>query len=124
MADSDAPTEEAGQQFLENVFGWEASKWKQTSYNTANGVHYTDNTPSADQTKAFRGNFAGVGMKYDQDNDVFIGQQPYPSWTLNTSTWAWNPPVAQPEPTDTVLVWKWDEASQTWIENNNGQHDI
>lgn len=47
--------------------------YRQTSYNTRNGVHYDPETglPSADQSKAFRGNFAGVGFKYDSVEDVF-----------------------------------------------------
>ena len=36
--------------------------YKQTSYNTRGGVHYgSDGQPSADQTKAFRKNYAGLG---------------------------------------------------------------
>lgn len=125
VANEDAPTENEGQIFLEKTFGWEASKWKQTSYNTANGVHYDPNTnqPSSDQTKAFRVNFAGVGMIYDEVNDMFRGEKPYPSWTLDITTGAWNPPIPKPEKTETVFVWKWNEESQSWIENNHGQHD-
>jgi hypothetical protein len=35
--------------------------YKRTSYNTRGGVHYTDGQPSADQSKAFRKNYAGLG---------------------------------------------------------------
>ena len=27
-----------------------------------------------------RGNYAGIGMTYDEDNDIFIGNKPYASW--------------------------------------------
>jgi hypothetical protein len=37
------------------------------SYNTRGGVHYTDGQPSADQSKAFRKNYAGLGYTYDSD---------------------------------------------------------
>ena len=48
--------------------------YKRTSYNTRNGVHYDPDTgqPSADQSLAFRGTFAGAGFRYDADLDVFI----------------------------------------------------
>jgi hypothetical protein len=37
-----------------------------TSYNTRGGVHYgADGQPSADQSKAFRKNYAGLGYMYD-----------------------------------------------------------
>jgi hypothetical protein len=35
--------------------------YRRTSYNTRGGVHYTDGQPSADQSKAFRKNYAGFG---------------------------------------------------------------
>ncbi len=41
--------------------------YRQTSYNTSGGVHYTDGEPSADQTKALRYNYAGIGYTYDAD---------------------------------------------------------
>jgi hypothetical protein len=31
----------------------------------------------------YRGNFAGIGFTYDEENDVFYSPQPYPSWILN-----------------------------------------
>ena len=38
--------------------------WIQTSYNTRGGVHYEPNshTPSSDQSKALRKNYAGIGF--------------------------------------------------------------
>lgn len=87
--------------------------YKQTSYNTRGGVHYdpVTNTPSANQTKAFRKNFAGLGFSYDPVRDAFIPPQPYPSWLLNEQTCLWGPPV--PEPTDGVYTW--DERTQSWV---------
>tara|TARA_R100000687_G_scaffold79015_1_gene72913 strand:- start:394 stop:651 length:258 start_codon:yes stop_codon:yes gene_type:complete len=51
--------ETVGQQFLEKLHGWPASMWKQTSYNTYAGTH-----SSGDNSKALRGNYAGIGMTY------------------------------------------------------------
>ena len=42
-------------------------EWIQTSYNTMGGIHYNSETgePSADQSKALRKNFAGIGYTYN-----------------------------------------------------------
>jgi len=73
-------------------------KWIQTSYNTRGGVHYEPNshTPSSDQSKALRKNYAGIGYTYDKDKDAFYEPQPYASWTLNSTTYYWEPPVTYP----------------------------
>ena len=91
------------------------SKWIQTSYNTHNGVHLDPETgePSADQTKALRWNFAGVGMVYDSEHDAFYWARPWDSWTLNAETFEWEPPVANPGNYDTHY---WDEETLSWIE--------
>lgn len=86
--------------------------WIQTSYNTRGNVHYAPNSNIPDGGVALRGNYAGIGYKYDVANDVFYEPQPFPSWTLDTSTWLWNPPT--PMPTDNN-IYKWDEPSKSWI---------
>lgn len=60
----------------------------------------------------FRGQFAGIGYRYDADADVFIAPQPYPSWTLDVN-YDWRPPV--PMPTEGG-PWAWDESSLSWVE--------
>lgn len=86
---------------------------KRTSYNTRGGVHYDPitNEPSADQSKAYRKNYAGIGYSYDQERDAFIPPKPYPSWLLNESTCLWDAPV--PYPTDGQM-YLWDEDNQQW----------
>jgi hypothetical protein len=79
--------------------------WIQTSYNTRGGVHTLGGTP-------LRGNYAGIGYIYDRTNDVFYTVQPYPSWTLNQSTWTWTAPT--PMPTD-GFIYIWDEITKTWV---------
>ena len=86
--------------------------WKQTSYNTRGGVHYTDGEPSADQTKAFRFNYAGIGFTYDENRDAFIPPQPFASWVLDEGTCQWVAPV--PMPTDGAM-YTWDEQAGDWI---------
>ena len=90
--------------------------WIQTSYNTRGGVHYepNSNTPSQDQSKALRYNFAQplIGL-YDAQADAFYEKQPFPSWTLNTSTYQWEAP--SPAPTD-GKIYEWNEETQSWTE--------
>jgi len=86
--------------------------YRQTSYNTYGGVHYTDGEPSADQTKALRYNYAGIGHTYDADRDAFIPPQPYPSWVLDEATCLWVAPIAYPA--EGVHVW--DEQAGDWVE--------
>ena len=66
--------------------------YRQTSYNTRGGVHYTDGVPSADQSKALRKNYAGIGYTFDEQRDAFIPPQPDPSWTLDEVTCLWVAP--------------------------------
>lgn len=87
-------------------------EWVQTSYNTMGGVHYqSDGTPSEDQSKALRKNFAGIGFTYDSDRDAFIPPQPYDSWVLNETTCLWECSVAYP--TD-GQVYEWNEDELSW----------
>jgi len=104
----------ADQSFIDLGLVGNASEWVQTSYNTRGGVYYVpdSNTPSEDQSKALRGNYAGIGYIYDQVNDVFYAPQPYPSWTISAPTWEWQPPVPYPS---TGGPYTWDEATQSWV---------
>ena len=67
--------------------------YKQTSYNTKKGVHYTGSEPSADQSKAFRGNYAGVGYTYDETLDAFLPPKPQEDAILNETTFSWEIPA-------------------------------
>jgi hypothetical protein len=88
--------------------------YKQTSYNTRGGVHYqADGTPSADQSKAMRKNYAGLGYTFDAARNAFIPPKPYASWLLNETTCLWDAPVAYP--TDGKR-YSWDEATTSWVE--------
>jgi hypothetical protein len=89
-------------------------EWIQTSVNTRGGVHYTPGTdqPSADQSKALRKNFAGIGYTYDVQRDAFIPPKPYASWVLNEQTCQWGAP--QQKPTD-GKPYDWDESIQQWV---------
>ena len=84
----------------------------QTSYNTHGGIHYTDGVASADQSKALRYNYAGIGFTYDETRDAFIPPQPYASWVLDEDTCLWVAPIAYPAEGDHV----WDEQAGDWVE--------
>ena len=106
----------AEQDFINSGLVGPASEWVQTSYNTRGGVHYgEDGQP--DGGTALRGNYAGIGYTYDSTHDVFYAPQPYPSWTLNNTTWMWEPPV--PYPTDDKM-YQWNEEDRNWVEVQNG----
>ena len=95
-------------------FGVPTERCKRTSYNTGHNQYWNqDGTLHADQSKAFRGNFAGIGQKYDRENDVFyaanVGGD---SWILNSDGWYYEPPV--PYPTD-GHKYNWHEEVTNWI---------
>jgi hypothetical protein len=103
----------ADAEFMRTFVDSTPGTWMETSYNTRGGVHYLpdSDTPSEDQSKALRKNFAGIGYTYDAAKDAFIPPQPFPSWTLNESTCLWEPPVPRPDNADYV----WDEQTVSWI---------
>ena len=91
--------------------------YRQTSYNTYGGVHYTtdddgNRVPSEDQSKALRKNYAGIGFTYDEARDAFIPPQPFESWLLDEDTCLWVAPV--PYPTDGE-AYVWDEDAGDWV---------
>jgi hypothetical protein len=83
--------EQRGIDFLNDLYP-DSGTWVQTSVNAT-----------------IRGRYAGLGWVYDQDNDVFYPQQPFPSWTLD-SDWIWTSPVAPTQRGYTV----WNEDLGQW----------
>lgn len=102
-------------EFFETFVDTSPGQWIQTSYNTRGGVHYNpdSNEPSADQSKALRKNYAGIGYTYDSQKDAFIPPKPYASWVLNEQSCLWESPV--PYPND-EKDYRWDETTTSWIE--------
>ena len=112
--------ESVGQQYLERHNNWPAQMWIQTSYNTSGGKHN-----SGDDSKALRGNYAGIGYTWDEDNNIFYPKKPYASWVLNTTTASWHSPIGDaPALTDeqesqniaNTHQWQytWNEESKAW----------
>jgi len=107
--------ESVGQQYLERHNNWPAPMWIQTSYNTAGGKHN-----SGDDSKALRGNYAGIGYTWDEDNNIFYPKKPHASWVLNTTTATWHSPIgdAPDDLTDEEkaahTTYMWNEVGQSW----------
>ena len=98
-------SENIGVAFCQSLLGAETN-WKQTSYNGN-----------------MRGNYAGIGMKYMTgvatlgvgSTDVFMPEQPYASWTIDTAVANWKAPLTEPTLTDEQRAagsyYTWDESA-------------
>jgi len=73
-------------------------------------------TPRDGKGPTHRIHEAGVGFTYDAEADVFVPGQPFPSWTLDKSTYTWRPPV---EPPAHVGCHRWDEENLVWIDGGD-----
>jgi len=112
--------EQNGIDFLVSVHGW--PYWKQTSYNTREGIYYTiDGEIGPDQSKSFRKNYAVIGGTYIPEKDAFMPKKLFNSWILNETTWTWDPPVTRPtienytvEGEERPYLMYWDEPSLNW----------
>ena len=123
MLDSDNKEDESiGQQYLQTHNNWPANQWIQTSFNTNKNTH-----SSGDNSKAFRGNYAGIGYVWDATNNIFWSPKPYPSWVKDTTTASWKSPIgnataltaeqiSQNEAGTHEWSWRWNE---TAYQNDN-----
>jgi len=110
--------ERVGQEYLQLHNNWPAEMWIQTSYNTQANEHKLGGTP-------FRGNYAGIGHEWDEDNNIFWPKKPYASWVKHIESASWKSPIgdapaltAEQQAQNTADTHKWDyawnEANQTW----------
>ena len=94
MLNADSVEDETvGQQRLQQIHGWPAAMWIQTSYNTRGNKYYNADGTEGDQANALRGNYAGIGYTWDEDNEIFWPKQPFASWVKNTTTATWDSPL-------------------------------
>ena len=101
LDENNVEQESKGIEFLHNLYKDSTAVWKQTSYNTLGGEHLLGGTP-------FRKNYGAIGYIYNQEADAFHAPVPYDdvndrvlnSWTLNTTTYLWEPPTPCPETYD------------------------
>ena len=112
--------ETVGQQWLERHNNWPAQMWIQTSYNTSQNKHL-----SGDNSKAFRGNYAGIGYTWDEDDQIFWPKKPYASWVKDIATASWKSPIgdapaltaeqtSQNEAGTHFWYYEWNESGQSW----------
>ena len=110
--------ENVGQQWLERHNNWPAQMWIQTSYNTQSNQHKLGGTP-------FRGNYAGIGFEWDEDNQIFWSKKPYASWVKDIATANWKSPIgdapaltaeqeSQNEAGTHSWHHAWNESGQSW----------
>jgi hypothetical protein len=89
--------------------------WKKCSYNSRGGLHYDPETNEPSGKVGFRANYPGIGWYYNSEHDIFHPAKPdgCNSWTLNTTTGYWDPPIPQPELTEEQRelrsYYTWDE---------------
>ena len=79
-------------------------EWVQTSYNTTGGVHSNGKLP-------IHKNYAGIG--YTFDGVGFAAPKPFPSWTLNATSYLWEAPKEMPKDDKHYI---WNEEILDWEE--------
>ena len=115
--------EVVGVQELTRIHGWPL--WVQTSYNTRGGKYYNNDGTLGDQTKALRGNYAGIGYLWDEENNLFFPPKPYASWVKHLATASWKSPIGDAPALTTEQtnqntanthrwVYNWNEGAQSW----------
>ena len=107
--------ERVGQEYLQLHNNWPAEMWIQTSYNTNSGTHNNGGT-------ALRGNYAGIGMTWDEDDQIFWPKKPYASWVKHMESASWKSPLgdvpaltAEQESQNIAGTHMWD---YSWNEDN------
>ena len=100
-------------EFFDTFVDSSPGQWLQCSFNTRGNVYYgQDGQSSADQSKALRGNYPGIGYTYDAAVDKCYAPQPFASWKLSAD-YLWKAPVAMPADGKS---YEWDEATTSWKE--------
>lgn len=99
----------------------EAEAWVQNNLGISNNVkqgfkHKTGETHT-------RKKYPAIGDTYQPSADLFYKTESWPSWTLNTTTYDWEPPVAEPNITtytdeagqeQSLLPFLWNESITNW----------
>jgi len=119
MLNADGVEDElVGQQYLETHNNWPAQMWIQTSYNTSGNQHRDGGTP-------LRGNYAGIGYTWDEDDQIFWPKKSFASWVKHIESASWKSPIgdapaltaeqtSQNEADTHRWSYVWNEANTTW----------
>ena len=82
-------------------------------------------------SKAFRGNYAGIGYTWDEDDNIFWSKKPHASWVKHIESASWKSPIgdapeltaeqtSQNTPADENTLathdwhYVWNETNTTW----------
>lgn len=120
---SNVEDETVGVQELTRIHGWPL--WVQTSYNTRGNKYYNTDGSEGDQTKKLRGNYAGIGYTWDEENNLFFPPKPYASWVKYNAEARWRSPIGDApaltteqtnQNTALTHMWSynWNEGAQSW----------
>lgn len=120
---SNVEDETVGVQELTRIHGWPL--WVQTSYNTRGNKYYNTDGSEGDQTKKLRGNYAGIGYIWDEDNNLFFPPKPYASWVKHLASASWKSPIGDAPALTTEQAsqntanthrwsYSWNEGAQSW----------
>ena len=120
---SNVEDETVGVQELTRIHGWPL--WVQTSYNTRGNKYYNTNGSEGDQTKKLRGNYAGIGYIWDEENNLFFPPKPYASWVKYNAEARWRSPIGDAPALTTEQAsqntanthrwsYNWNEGAQSW----------
>ena len=107
--------ETVGQQYLEKHNNWPAQMWIQTSYHTSGNSHKEGGT-------ALRGNYAGIGYTWDEDDNIFWPKKPHTSWVKHLDSASWKSPIGdapaltaeQTADESNRYNYDWNESGQSW----------
>ena len=75
--------------------------------------------------KVIRGNYAGIGYTWDEDNQIFWPKKPHASWVKNLTDARWQSPIgdapaltaeqqSQNEAGTHMWSYVWNESGQSW----------
>lgn len=120
---SNVEDETVGVQELTRIHGWPL--WVQTSYNTRGNKYYNNDGSEGDQTKKLRGNYAGIGYIWDEENNLFFSPKPYASWVKHLASASWKSPIGDAPALNAEQIsqntanthrwsYNWNEGAQSW----------
>ena len=101
VGDNNAPTEEAGIEYLNKLHSYPF--WKEYTKTSTDGNYLRKNPPA-------------IGMTYDEDRDAFIYTTNPTIWSssvFNEDNCQWEHPIPRP---DDHKIYHWDEETISWKE--------
>jgi hypothetical protein len=96
----------------------------------SNFIQYIWRTTYRNGGTPLRGNYAGIGYTWDEDDQIFWPKKPYTSWVKNNAEARWQSPIgdapsltaeqtSQNEANTHRWSYVWNEENQTWDLTNS-----